>query len=464
MLTDVAAQGEKDRVLERSLEVEAVTLEENLRLHGQGPRGLTRTNLVNLAVMTWITVVVGCWLLYVVATIQTRGVFSWLGGDFTAFCAGGRAFLTTGPASVFSLQRVITEAQPFTSYFGLHEPPFQTPAGLYPPVFYLLIAPFTLLPPLASFITWTASQVALALWIIGTLARRFPQHRGLVVATTMLFFPLSMDLFYGQIAVLLMFALYKAYRALEDGADFRAGVWCGLILIKPQYGIVLPLVLLYKRRWRAVAGLAAVGAFLAISSAILLGPSGIRSYLDLSHSYSGFRVVQSTVHPEVMISWRGVLVNFLPPVPEAVGEIATLALSAATVALLLIVWCGPWDARGPRFPMQMLASVIIMLLAAYHSHDHGATLLIVPALALAARDDQSTLVQGLLRAGLFVVPCYYFGTFFASGVTVAHIWSDLLIVGIMLGLLATILWHTCRVPERYQRNTYRHKAEDWRTT
>ena len=72
----------------------------------------------------------------------------------------------------------------------------------------------------------------------------------------------------------------ESYLALRRGADFRGGLWLGLIALKPQYGVLLGAFLLWKRRWYAVAG-AAIGAGLVVGvSALLAGPGVLLDYAN----------------------------------------------------------------------------------------------------------------------------------------------------------------------------------------
>ena len=91
-------------------------------------------------------------------------------------------------------------------------------------------------------------------------------------------------------------------------------------------------------------GLLLCALALAASTFALVGPDGVRGYLDMLRSFSGFRRVPSIVNPGDMINFRGLLVHLLPEgCGEGQGTAAVLALSALIPLSLVAVWRGPWD-------------------------------------------------------------------------------------------------------------------------
>jgi len=242
-----------------------------------------------------------------------------------------------------------------------------------------------------------------------------------------LFFPLAFSLFLGQISVFLVWAMVEAYVALESRRDLRAGLWFGVLLLKPQYLGALVVVLAWKRRWHVLAGLAAVGAIIASASFAVLGVSGLKEFYRLVlTNYTGFQHVQSTVYPDQMISWRGLLLNMLPHVSERTGQTLTLVVSAATIAAVVAAWKGPWEPGSRRFNLAMLATVAAMLLCGYHSHLQDAALLMVPAAAVAARRGSSVYPRVLLLLSTLTFPVVYLmtdlrGVCIATGIMLAGV-------------------------------------------
>ena len=67
-------------------------------------------------------------------------------------------------------------------------------------------------------------------------------------------FPVACTLIVGQPQLLLACAVAECYLSLREGRDFTSGLWLALLLFKPQYGLLIGLVLIWKRRWAAIAG------------------------------------------------------------------------------------------------------------------------------------------------------------------------------------------------------------------
>jgi hypothetical protein len=221
----------------------------------------------------------------------------------------------------------------------------------------------------------------------------------------------------------------------------------GLLLLKPQFALVLALVLLGKGRWEALGGLLLTGLVLVLSTIGLVGADGSRGYLEILREFSGFRRVPPIVYPQDMINFRGILVNLLPAgCTESQGKILVLVLSGLLTASLVMVWRGRWDTSADRFPRQVLATMIVAMFTGFHNHIHGATLLIVPALALIARDRSSHCLTGLFVLSLFL-PTYIFlmtGILHATGTPMYAGWT---LMALMTYMYVVICVELCQLSE-----------------
>jgi hypothetical protein len=160
--------------------------------------------------------------------------------------------------------------------------------------------------------------------------------------------------------------------------------------------------------------------------------------VDAVRALGHFRLAESLIAPKLMISWRGLLLNTLPAeVGDAWGVALSLALSALTASVLVVVWRGPWAPRSPRFPVQLLATTLVTMLAAFHNHSHGATLVLAPALAVAAHGPARRLgrqlLMGVLLAGLLIPTLAFFVT--QDGALLVWIFVDLAVGGLLACLL-----------------------------
>ncbi|MFO7273147.1 MAG: glycosyltransferase family 87 protein [Sphaerobacter thermophilus] len=380
-------------------------------------------------------------VIIVIAHLYYTGLFFYLGIDWAMFWAAARAFVSDGPASVYNLEVLHRHLMPTYAYYGEGVTLEQVNPVPYPPLFQLLVLPFSLAGPVGGFVLWTLANVALLGVAIAGLARRVQgSSRAITVAALLLWWPVPSGLLVGQPIGLLVFAFYRGYLALERRDDLRAGCWLGVLLLKPQYLAPLVLVLLFKRRWATLGGLTAAGCVILASSFLIMGLDGVVAYVSTVLGYAdGFVLTRYKMTPETMISWRGLLAATVPGLGEREGQALLALLSLATLALLPRIWRGHWAPESPRFAAQVLATMFVTLLVGYDVHPHGAAFLLVPGIAVYAQQPRTwwvTVGAGLLP---FLPPIT---TFFPPPISTApgpstFAWCVIL-------SLAFLVWHLGR--------------------
>ncbi|HEX3722591.1 MAG TPA: glycosyltransferase family 87 protein [Nitrolancea sp.] len=347
------------------------------------------------------------WIVRIAVEWSTLGMFYVVGVDWSRFWGAARAFVVVGPKSGYDLNAIAHFMQPFLLYYSdnINSVALKVGPAPYPPIFLALFAPFTIPPPQIGFLLWTIANLLIAIPVARSLAGHFPADQQRAVTTLLLlFFPLMMALFVGQMVIILLFAFWKAYQALEQGDDFRAGLWLGVLLIKPQYAVVLLAVLLLKRRYWAIGGSALTALAVLLSSLLVGGVDGVVAYVRMIlvdyPNYSGGLAID----PQSMISWRALVLNLIPNVGKTEGLVLTALLSLISLVMLAVIWRGEWNPRSPRFANQMLATMIVSLLVAYHSQVHGAVLLMVPGALIAAGSPSSPFIKKLILVSVFGPP------------------------------------------------------------
>lgn len=369
-----------------------------------------------------------------------RGWFGWPGYDYRAMAAAARSFLTEGPAAAYNMDSVSRAGHILLGDSGVAASTAVIGAAPYPPVFFLLVAPFALLSLPAGFLAWFALNLTLTIYVLRGLAGRFGSRRGVIVLTMVLSIPVLDGLLNGQPVGLLLIGLYESYRALEHRQELRAGLWLAPLILKPQYVLLIGLVFLIKRRWSAFGGLAAVGLVLALASIAIAGPDGTRAYLTMLREASTFRTTLAGIGPADMMNWRGLLVNLFPSLSDTPGFMLTTVLEVVTAGVVLLAWRGPWNPSDPRFAARMLVTLAGTLLASYHNHLHGAVLLLVPLLVMAA---QGTLPRPARLISLLAVgaaPLVVIGMTELLGVNWRETVAMTFTLATALLLVVTLLW------------------------
>ena len=192
----------------------------------------------------------------------SHGTLDWmgrpLGTDFSqVWTAGtmvwdGRAAEVWDWQSHFAVQRDF-HGSPTVDIYGWH----------YPPPFLLVAAALATLPYIPALILWQAATLAPLVW----LAHRFLERRDawlFVLAAPVTLVCLA----HGHNGFLTALLLGGGL-ILLDRKPFLAGLLLGCLVYKPQFALVIPLLLLVTRQWRAILGaalssLALIGLTLAI--------------------------------------------------------------------------------------------------------------------------------------------------------------------------------------------------------
>lgn len=203
----------------------------------------------------------------------------------------------------------------------------------YPPLVLPLMLPFGALP----------YPVALAAWLglTGALfvhaARPWWRAETGLPAWLVLATPAALvNVWAGHYGFLIGALLLYGWRALEGGRPRLAGLCFGLIAIKPHLAILVPLVLLIRGEWRAIAAAAAtVGALVAAS--LLLFPAWLwQAYLTgtaaaqvaMIDAGDGFFRYMSTSLATGIIAW-GVPRDAAMLVQAALGLVAVVLVALA---------------------------------------------------------------------------------------------------------------------------------------
>jgi hypothetical protein len=246
-----------------------------------------------------------------------------LGTDFSSFWTAGR----------MALQGQAPLAYDWTALFALqrqtHGVELYFPWS-YPPVFLLIATALAALPYVPALLVWQGASLAGGLALVWRIV---PSKRALLLA---LGFPaVLICLGHGQTGFLTAVLLVGGVLALPRH-DILAGVLFGLLIYKPQFGLLLPFVLAVDGRWRAIlAAAATVLAAFAVTMAIWGWPVW-QAFLDsipltrtivFEAGDTGFEKFQSVF--AIVRVWGG-------SVPSA--YLLQGALTAAVLAVSVLIW------------------------------------------------------------------------------------------------------------------------------
>lgn len=172
-----------------------------------------------------------------------------VGYDFSCFWGSGKLALQGSPAAAYDWS---TLKQLLDQELAFDQDPLQPAVPFfYPPFFFLVLAPLALLPFPAAVAAWAAIKLAAY-----TAAIRAILPGATAMMTALAAPVVIIDVWIGQNG-LLTAALLGGALATLDRRPLVSGMLMGLLVYKPHFGVLLPLVLAITGRWR-VFGSAAV--------------------------------------------------------------------------------------------------------------------------------------------------------------------------------------------------------------
>lgn len=255
-----------------------------------------------------------------------------IGRDFLNIWMGAKSAFAGGPAVFFDFMNYNLYLQDYFGSADLHHYFWS-----YPPHIVWFIWPFGLLPYLAAFAAW--SIVGFVLFLAAATAGGVERRHLLFVAVAP---AVAVNLFFGQngffFAALLIGGLINL-----DRRPLLAGLLFGILTIKPQLGLLLPVMLVLTGRWRVIAAAAVTALVLFAATGWLYGFDVWRAYLDkvvpmqryLQENGAGLLLLQI---PSAFYAGR------LVGLPLSIDWIVQAVVSAAAFAA--VVWTY-WKPRDP---------------------------------------------------------------------------------------------------------------------
>jgi hypothetical protein len=313
-----------------------------------------------------------------------------LGTDFSnVYAAGtyvldGNATAPFDPAKQFAREQAIFGAA--TQFYGWH----------YPPFFLGLAALLALMPYALALLLWQGVTLLLYLWAMrGVL----PAQRDYLPLLLALAFPaVFVNLGHGHNGFLTA-ALFTGALLQLDRRPIVAGILFGLIAYKPQFGVLVPIVLAASGRWRAFATAAVTVLLLAAGVTLAFGVDVWRAFLAsmqftrevvLERGDTGWHKIQSVFSWVRM--WGGAV---------SLAYLIQATVSAAIAAALVWLWRG-----AASLPIKAAALLIGTLLATPYSLDYD-LMLLAPAIAWLVMDASQrgfAPFEKTMLAALWLVP------------------------------------------------------------
>lgn len=206
-------------------------------------------------VLDWLPIVFGIALLTTLVTLQGQRILHGQ-NDFVALYAGGRLVGTPGLYSQSANEDSIR------SILGVT---MQSVVYTRPPFYAALLKPLTLFPYLWAYGLFVAMCLASIVWFV----TRFSKECAVLPLYASFSITIAALLLEGQDTPFLLVFVGAHILLSRQKRDFLAGLVLSLCAIKFHLFLLVPLLLLLKKRWRTLAGaVAGTGALFLLGIAV----------------------------------------------------------------------------------------------------------------------------------------------------------------------------------------------------
>jgi alpha-1,2-mannosyltransferase len=299
-----------------------------------------------------------------------------LGTDFSNVYAAGTYASAGDPQAPFDPPQQFAREQALfglsTQFYGWH----------YPPFFLFVAAALALMPYGLALAVWQAVTLGLYVLTIGAILKAFSPggaiSRDPMWLLAALAFPaVLINIGHGQNGFLTA-ALLGGALVVLDRRPIVAGLLLGLLVYKPQYGLLIPLVLAVSGRWKCFASAAITVALLTLATTLTFGAGVWHAFLAsteftrtvvLEQGNTGWYKIQS------VFSWARMWGTPIPLAYALQGAVI-LGIGAA------LVWL--WRSAAP-YPLKAAALCLATILATPYSFDYD-MMVLAPAIAFIAVD------------------------------------------------------------------------------
>jgi hypothetical protein len=306
-----------------------------------------------------------------------------VGTDFIAFHAAGDIAREHGAAAAYD---PVLQQEEYQARFRRDDPPYWP--YLYPPAFIVIAMALAAAPFLLSWALWCATTLAL----YATAMQRIVNGRATLLFALALPAVYS-TILHGQTGALIAALFAGGLALLGAGRPMLAGFALGLIALKPQYGVLLPVALLAGAHFRAVSG-AALCVALQIAAPMLLFGLDVWFRFFITMAQTREMVVESG-----SIGFEKIQTIFaqarLLGAPSEIAYAAQGLLAFALGAGVFRLW-----RSDASYDVKAAALIVASVLATPYVVDYDLVIL-APAAAFLARAAMATGFRDFEKSALF---------------------------------------------------------------
>lgn len=281
------------------------------------------------------------WLLLAKGMVDLKG--KPLGYDFITYWAASSLGLGPHPEHAYQLPLLFQAEQAAVPGLQL---PF---AWYYPPTFYLVVLPLSLLPYPGAYLAFVLTTLAA---FVAVFRRVVTGREAMWLLAA--FSGIWLNFFHGQNAFLTAALAAGALLCLER-RPVLAGVCIGLLAMKPHLALLFPLALIAAGAWRTLLVATLTAAIFTVLSTLLLGQATLAAFVT---SLPFIRMIlEEGILPWVKMPTTFALARLLGA-PLALAYVAHVLVALGATAAVWRVWRQTSD-LGLRGAALMTATFLV---------------------------------------------------------------------------------------------------------
>ena len=284
-----------------------------------------------------------------------------IGADFSDFYSAATLALSQNPAATYDFTKM-RAAQVKT--IGANPESIGGMVWVYPPIFLLLLLPFSFLPYFASLAIWLITTI---LGYLKVLLRIAPSRQTIWLA--MAFTGTFENFIHGQNGFLSAGILGGGLLLLESHA-FIGGIILGFLSFKPQLAVLIPVALIAGRRWKALAGASLSFLGLVLASILIMGTGVWVAF------WQSIPVASKLFESGVFPIFKNGSVFYAALLAGASFEVARTLQAIMMISVVIVVFI-VWF-RDISLPIRNSVLVLSILLFTPHVYPYDFVLLALP--------------------------------------------------------------------------------------
>ncbi|MEX3010851.1 glycosyltransferase family 87 protein [Hoeflea sp. TYP-13] len=326
------------------------------------------------------------------------GVFDWtnhpIGRDFVNMWSGAKVAMQGDVLDLFDVEKFHAWQESFLGQaFPLHN-------WSYPPHLLPMIAVLAKLPYVIAYIAFMTVT-----FLLYAFAARLSGQAGVVAPNwlMMLALLLAPSTFVTVVAGqngFLTGALFLAGMLLIERRPWLAGILFGILTVKPQLGVMVPIVLIALSAWRPIVSASVTTLVLVGLSMVLFG----------IHPWESYLIKTFTLQGDILTRGDGIYTIMMPTVfmsgrelglPNAISWFAQAVSSLAAVVLTV------WALRRPAEPaLRLMIICLAVFLVTPYAFNYDMTFLSAALIYYVATRDMSAALpfERLLIGVVWIAP------------------------------------------------------------